>query len=192
MTTTLKSMGLLLLLGLAAFSGNRAAQWEGTYWGMPIDKADRSFRIPHRKGPPWPGSSETGLTFGGYTTGNTTFEKGYLEFENDKLVVRGMSLADASNCSSLFETLRRQYGKPVYETTWNDFEQWPAHPTSTHQAWWEDPASNNRITLKNVSDPDFATCDLMYEPLKPLPGTHGHMELPPVKPAKLAPAPGGV
>jgi hypothetical protein len=183
------------MTALGIVTGN--GSWEGISWGISPAQADKSFVVPHHPAEVFdaqiaPGVEE--MKFDQYTTGNITFGKGYLEFQKGQLMARGMSLADVGNCAGLFETFNNTYGQPAYEDKHDDSKVFPNDVTYTHQSWWEDPVSNNRITVKNVRDRDYTTCDVMYEALKLPPGLHGDMELPPqmLRPQKLTPAAGGL
>jgi len=190
--TTFASFVAWLLAALMPATVAMPSAWEGVSWGMSIEQAAKAFSVPHRPAEAAYNPDTKQMKFDYYQTGDITFNEGYLEFQNNQLTGRGMSLVDKGNCSSLFETMTDRYGKPVYETNWDDREQFPTDTTYTREAWWEDGGSDNRIVLKNVRDPDFTTCDLLYEPLKLLPGTHHTMELPPQPPQKLTPGAGGL
>jgi hypothetical protein len=163
------ALWLALVVGIVGFSNSACADWQGTVWGMSVEEADKSFRIPHKKPVPWEGDSEK-LEFDEYTTGNIAFDRGYLAFEHNRLVAWGMSLKNTGQCDGLFETYRSIYGSPVSDDK----------DRSGRIAIWHDASHNNQIYLQATYEHDeLLTCNLIYMPLNPLP-------------VKLTPAPGGL
>jgi len=162
-------LSLSLVVGMLRFCDSASAEWQGTVWGMSLEDAEKSFRIPHGRG----GEDGEVLVFN-YATGNLAFENGVLHFNyRDWLDQISMALVNPEECNKLFDTYRRLYGTPVSDKTDHDSD-YPTGPDGyVRTAIWHDPIRNNRILLTAKNG-----CWVYYSPLyRP-------------RPARLTPAPG--
>lgn len=165
-------VSLSLVVGVLRFSDSASADWQGTVWGMSLEQAEKSFRIPHGRG----GEDGEALVFD-YATGNIAFENGVLHFNyRDWLDQISMSLVNAQECARLFDTYRRVYGRPVSDEMKHDFDYPNGLDAAViRTATWHDPIRNNRIILTTKNG-----CWIYYSPLFPS------------RPSRLTPEPGGL
>ena len=174
----------LLVVATLSFSESASADWQGTVWGMSMEEADKNFRVPHKKGVPWPRYSGA-LDFD-YTTGNIVFERGQLHFDQYGLTLITMSLRNREQCDSLFDTYHKIYGNP--DPVFGDIKvpyNAPSYDLPEYymrSATWHDESHNNLIRLIYNHGPIELErgCFVYYSAL--------HQPPPP----KLVPAPNGL
>jgi hypothetical protein len=159
-------MSLTRVAVILGFSASASAGWQGTEWGMSPEEAYKVFRVP----------KDHEFT---YMTGNIVFDHGNFDFDPitgglDKI---SMGLRNIEKCEGLFGGYRGTYGNPASDEKKSFDTQ-----SAVHEAIWNDPSHNNKITvsaLRNTDDGLIHGCGVIYEPFN----------LP--KP-KLTPAPGGL
>jgi hypothetical protein len=144
------------------FSNDAFADWQGTVWGMSVEEANKSFRIPHSITPQDLPACDLPRLRCLYFNYTAVLEfTGLLEFTDNKLDAIDMKLKDSSQCDELIDALRRIHGKPAKERTNTD----GTGERSIHEITWYDEKNHNRIRVwYDTNAGSGYYCNLLYTP----------------------------
>ena len=163
-----KSSVAALFLGLACFSRDTAADWQGTLWNSSPEQTDQAFLVPHRNPTRLEFQyyfGEARIVFDDYQIDDLAFHKGHLNFQDGKLYQIWMELKEARLCEKLMADLKLTYGTPVVDRTFRPFSDDPPD----HSVAWYDQDNHNQVAVFYRRYPAALNfndhCELRYTPV---------------------------